>query len=218
MLVYEAEDREKSWVYLEVPRTGSTTITYHLRQLYPDARAVLGKHWPVTSEVAKYISSTWLISLREPFQRAVSCWRFFTVPGQIKFSDWLEVRLQYGFCDDSIEARPQWYWWKMLPVEGRNSVIYTETLASDLYEFVLENGGVWPAGYSVKRQNQSGSSWRNRKGHVTPPLPGKWYDVYTGKDEARVRELYSDDFREELGFSCDFESVVRRASLQPLVV
>ena len=36
------------WWYMEIPRTGSSTIDRGLRRFFPHAQAIYQKHWPIT--------------------------------------------------------------------------------------------------------------------------------------------------------------------------
>ena len=182
MLVNETDPR---WCYTEIPRTGSTTIDRGLRKTFPAAKAPFAKHWPVVP-LAGYIS---LVSIRNPYSRAVSCWSFFTQPG-VSFSDWLRRVETNGFCDIDIEARPQSYWYRLAEWDY---VIRQESLDSDLWQALQSFASEFDIPTQFRRLNDSNDGWRNRVG-VCKGRSRPWQAYYDLECVALVRKLYAEDF------------------------
>ena len=184
----------KPWIYMEIPRTASTTIEKCLRAVYPGSVALYQKHWPVS--VPGVVYSNWRItSVRNPYSRAVSCWQFFTVPGRISFEDWLlQVRAD-GFVEHNIEARPQDFWLKL---NGWETFIRFESLKADLEKLFITLGATNQiVTQNIPKINAIGGPWFNRLGKSTKGLRDKpWHDFYTEKAIELVREVYRKDFFE----------------------
>lgn len=206
---------KECWAYMEIPRTGSTTIDKKLRELFPEAKAPVGKHWPchvanVLAPLLEYVDGcppvSRVVTIRNPYSRAVSCWQFFTVPHSISFDGWLRDRLDVGFTDIMIEARPQSFWYAL---EHWTDVLHNETLEVDLKRF-LSRYNV-PIDFELKKLNASGSSWRNKLGFITTPV--KDYSVhYTPQTIQLVQKLYLDDFN-NLGYNLSFDAFMYDASV-----
>jgi len=181
-----------AWWYMEIPRTASTTIDRNLRALFPTAHAIYQKHWPVTPEL-KYsdlLKGQSIISIRNPFSRAVSCWQFFTVPGRISFVDWLQDRLRYGFTDIAIEARPQAYWFN-LHKGFWTHILRQEYLESDFRELLPKLG--FAGEYKIQKFNDINGPWTNRCGAKVTRTQ-RWQDYYCYDSRELVLKLYAEDF------------------------
>lgn len=177
---------------MEVPRTASTTIEKCLRAVYPGSVAELQKHWPCPPFEKK---DHWRItSVRNPFSRAVSCWQFFTVPGEISFEDWLLQVKTEGFVEHNIEARPQAFW---LNLNTWNSIIRFESLKADLEKLFSELGATnQTVTQNIPHHNAIGGPWFNRRGKSTRGLRDKpWHVFYTAKAIALVQDVYWSDFQ-----------------------
>lgn len=180
----------KLWWYMEVPRTGSSTIERTLKHIYDDAVAVYAKHWPILPPKA-FLDQNPLsvVSIRNPYSRAVSCWQFFTRPGEFTFREWTETRLRDGWFDAHIEARPQTFWlqlWKW------NVYIRQENLADDFWNFIwMMSPGIEK--FELHRYNDINGQWVNRVRAKTS-RDRHWQDYYCPATEQNVLELYSSDF------------------------
>ena len=107
---------DPKWWYMEIPRTGSSTLDRALFQVLPGAVSLYQKHWPILPTPFLDPNApdvTGIVSIRNPYSRAVSCWQFFTKPGSISFRDWTRERLIQGFVNLQIEARPQSFWFNL---------------------------------------------------------------------------------------------------------
>ena len=180
------------WWYMESPRTGSTTIDRSLRQLFPQARAPYQKHWPLTpgADLPELRGGKSLISIRNPYSRAVSCWQFFTKPGQCTFKEWLTARLTDGFCDIHIEARPQAFWFKLQ--SHWDFVIRQESLNLDFWAAVHSVDPTLGS-FELRQWNSINGDWVNRvqaRTHRGCP----WQEFYDQQAQELVRRVYAADF------------------------
>ena len=178
-----------AWWYMEVPRTGTTTTTSVLRHLYKYAYAPYAKHWPLAPPPYLTQKAKSLINVRNPYSRAVSCWQFFTVPGSVSFLDWTYERIAKGFVDINIEARPQFFWYK---IAKWDYVIRQECFKSDLSSF-LQGMGLPNSNFNFPVLNATGSDWVNRL-NLKTSREKPWHAYYCSKSEENVKELYSKDF------------------------
>ena len=179
-----------SWWYMEIPRTGTTTLTKALRSHFISACAPYAKHWPILPP-ASFLESKprSLVSVRNPFSRAVSCWQFFTVPGSISFLNWTIQRLNHGFFDVQIEARPQAFWYDL---HSWNHVIRQEHINEDFQKFLSDLGDTSnPSALPVL--NATNSEWTNRLNRKTR-RDRPWQEYYCDEAKANVLELYAADF------------------------
>lgn len=209
---------------MAIPKTASTVVDKQLRSFFPYARATTGKHWPCSvSQAIRHCGGQFealgrdvesriisAVTIRNPFARAVSCWKFLTKPNSISFSDWLDDMKENGFTDNNIEARPQWYWARR---NCWHAILRVETLDFDFAEFVRSQG-VWvPIDYRLPVMNAAGSEWRNKLGYRTTAIH-RYADIYSEAETVTsVIELYTDDFK-ELGYSTsirDFLSAMDKA-------
>ena len=187
MLVSDVEPR---WWYMEIPRTGSTTIDRGLRRIFPKAKAIYQKHWPILPP-SEFNAATSITSIRDPYSRAVSCWQYFTKPGQFSFSEWIRARLDTGFVDNQIEARPQAFWYCLRP--SWDAVIRQESFDADFWSAVHQ----FDSTIQVERLtkfNVINGAWVNRVGaRVHRDRP--WQDYYDDISiVCMVNELYAEDF------------------------
>lgn len=179
-----------TWWYMEIPRTGTTTLTKVLRNRFSAACAPYAKHWPILPPQSFLASKPLsLVSVRNPYSRAVSCWQFFTVPGSISFLDWTFQRLKCGFFDVQIEARPQSFWYDLCQWDH---VIRQEHINEDFQKFLAGLGD------SVKQitlpvLNATNSEWTNRLNKKTS-RDRPWQEYYCDKAKENVLELYQADF------------------------
>lgn len=182
---------DRGWYFMEIPRTGTSTIERTLRHYFPDAKAPYQKHWPIRHDDNLYFQKlSSVVSVRNPFSRAVSCWQYFTKPGDYTFQSWLEERLKEGFCDVFIEARPQSFWYELQPTW--DFVIRQESLEEDFHNFlhaVCENPSIHP----LQRYNDINGPWVN-KVQASPNRDRPWQDYYCKKTEELVLDLYAADF------------------------
>lgn len=203
MLALTTSSSCRLWYYMEVPRTGSTTIDRHLRKVFPSAVAIYQKHWPCLPRPSTSLGSDGLsvISVRNPFSRAVSCWQFFTTPNTISFTEWLTDCRNRGFVDVNIEARPQAFWYDLKP-DGWNYVIRQERLNDDLRDFVRGLGVT--TGVPINRLNDINGPWVNRvRARTSRPQP--WQSYYDETAKELVREVYRRDFESLIAYySLDF--------------
>lgn len=179
-----------NWWYMEIPRTGTTTLTKVLRNRFSSACAPYAKHWPILPPKSFLESKPLsLVSIRNPFSRAVSCWQFFTDPGSISFLDWTIERLKHGFFDMQIEARPQAFWYDL---HSWDYVIRQEHLNEDFQKFLsvltmTENPVKLPV------LNATNSEWTNRLNKKTS-RDRPWQEYYCDEAKSNVLELYRADF------------------------
>ena len=179
-----------AWWFMEVPRTGTSTIERSLRFAFPEAKAPYAKHWPLLPpEDFLKDKPLSVISVRNPFSRAVSCWQYFTRPGSISFLDWTRERLEQGWFDVHIEARPQSFWYEL---SAWDVVIQQEHLADDFWGFI-DKVSPETARFKLHRYNDINGSWVNRVRAKTK-REQPWRDYYCQKSEQNVRELYDSDF------------------------
>jgi hypothetical protein len=195
------------FIYMEVPRTGSTTVDRALRNLFPKAAAPAGKHWPIRWQqvlslpASGELSPRTVITLRNPYSRAVSCWQFFTDPAKVDFEQWLREVDTDGFVNLNIEAGPQVNWWQ---TNQWTNILRTETLEQDFNTFLRQIGRLAPdaAPLTLRQWNKTGGDWRNRVGVIpkrTQPIAG----YYTQTTRELVGRIYAADF--ELGSRLDFD-------------
>lgn len=179
-----------SWWYMEIPRTGTTTLTKVLRKRFSFACAPYAKHWPILPPKSFLDSQPLsLVSVRNPFSRAVSCWQFFTVPGSVSFLDWTVERLKQGFFDVQIEARPQAFWYDL---HAWNHTIRQEHMDDDFQKFLVALGD--PVNQVVLPVlNATNSEWTNRLNKKTS-RERPWQEYYCDKAKTNVLELYQADF------------------------
>lgn len=194
--------RNPFFIYMEIPRTGSTTINSALRTLFPMANAPAGKHWPVSwRDVIKSEDKhpATVITVRNPYARAVSCYHFFTDPTKVTFEQWLRGIDNDGFTDVNIEAGPQSLWWR---THVWNWVLHTETLQKDFNAFLRGVGRIHADAPDVTlRKNNKTGDWNNRIG--VRVLSTARQELYTPIARELVEKLYHEDF--ELGRVHDFD-------------
>jgi hypothetical protein len=184
-------DGKHNWWFMEVPRTGTSTIDRTLRKVFPAAEAIYAKHWPLPPPAELRNDALSLISIRNPFSRAVSCWQYFTKPDSISFVDWTAERGQKGWTDIYIEARPQTFWFNLWKWDV---VLRQEYLNSDFWDFVarvdlnrtLER-------FDLQRFNDINGTWVNRVKARTCRTR-HWRDYYCPAAERNVLEIYDADF------------------------
>lgn len=182
--------REPRWWYMEIPRTGTTTIDRGLRRVFPHAVAIYQKHWPILPPI-EFAVATSIVSIRNPYSRAVSCWQFFTKPGEVSFVDWLRQRQEHGFTDIQIEARPQTFWYTLRT--QWNAVIRQESLDDDFWATVRKIDPQIKPDY-LKRFNDINGPWVNRvQARVNRDRP--WQAYYDSETIDLVQRIYSEDFR-----------------------
>lgn len=185
---------DETWWYMEVPRTGSSTVERTLRYVFGSTvHAVYAKHWPLAPPDGFSQGAQSLISVRNPYSRAVSCWQYFTNPGSIEFADWLKERLANSFFDVHIEARPQWFWHSQ--ADKWDHVIRQERLSDDFWDFVtkLSPEGQEPEVFNLHRYNDINGHWVNRVGAKTNRTY-PWQSYYTQESRELVEQLYALDF------------------------
>ena len=186
-------DVVNQWWYMEIPRTGSSTLDRAFLRSFPHAKSVYGKHWPIlpTPFLHPYDRNVLgIVSVRDPFSRAVSCWQFFTAPGQISFAGWLEERKANGFTDVFIEAQPQSLWLKLHSWEF---VIQQESLEHDFWKIVQRiNPNL--SRHPLERFNDINGPWVNRV-RVKHPRDKPWQDYYCDDSTKLVLEVYAEDFK-----------------------
>lgn len=179
-----------AWWYMEIPRTASTTLDRNLRAAFPTASAIYQKHWPILPQAGRLLDGHSIVSIRNPYSRAVSCWQFFTKPGSISFLDWLKQRLRYGFTDISIEARPQAFWFS-LNADKWTHVIRQEYIENDFWHMMPQLGFVGK--FQLQKFNEINGIWTNRCGYRTSRLQ-PWQSYYCAESRKLVLELYEEDF------------------------
>ena len=180
---------EPRWWYMEIPRTGTTTIERGLRRVFTHAVAIYQKHWPRLPP-DEFAGATSMVSIRNPYSRAVSCWQFFTRPGEISFSDWLRQRKEHGFTDIQIEARPQAFWYALQPCW--DIVIQQENLDDDFWAAVRRVAPDVKPDY-LQRFNDINGPWVNRvRARVKRNCP--WQSYYDSESIALVQCVYAEDF------------------------
>ncbi len=194
MLANLADSVDEAWWYMEVPRTGSSTVERTLRHVFGSSvHAVYAKHWPVAPPDGFLRSSQSLITVRNPYSRAVSCWQYFTKPGSIEFTDWLKDRLEHSFFDVHIEARPQCFWHSQSA--KWDHVIRQEKLNDDFWDFVvrLDCQSQHTETFKLHRYNDINGHWVNRVG-VKTNRSYPWQSYYTQESRELAEKLYSLDF------------------------
>ena len=199
---------DSGWYFMEIPRTGTSTIERTLRHYFPDAKAPYQKHWPIRHDDNPYFRKlASVVSVRNPFSRAVSCWQYFTKPDAYTFQSWLEERLREGFCDVFIEARPQSFWYELQPawkergtsvvssMAAWDFVIRQESLEEDFHNFLRAvcDTFMFEAIDPLPRYNDINGPWVN-KVQARPSRDRPWQEYYCKKTEELVLELYDSDF------------------------
>lgn len=173
------------WYYMEIPRTASTSIDRYLRQRFRAAYAPYYKHWPVSPERGLTDSAPFrplrIVSVRNPYRRAVSAWRFTKSP--VPFSEWLRRRKNSGFYAEHIVGKPQSFWLRSSD-DGRWDIVLRAddgTLNLDMIEALhVLCPETAPSELPVLNATQ---------------YAGQWIDEYTESDSVRlVREIYAEDF------------------------
>lgn len=182
--------REPRWWYMEIPRTGTTTIDRGLRRVFPHAVGIYQKHWPILPPI-EFSAATSIVSIRNPYSRAVSCWQFFTRPGEISFVDWLRQQQDCRFVDRYIEARPQAFWYTLRP--RWNAVIRQESLDDDFWNTVKKIDAQIKPDY-LERFNDINGPWVNRV-QVRVKRDRPWQAYYDSETIDLVQRVYSEDFR-----------------------
>ena len=193
MLAYiEKLPDEKHWWYIEVPRTGSSTMMRVLQKQFK-CNATAAKHWPVLPAPSFLEEAVSVIWVRNPYSRALSCYQFFTVPGEITFQQWLVDRLDNSFFDWSIEARPQTYWYDLHT--NWDFVLRQEELREDYFKFLQKVSPrlaqVLPL--ELQRYNSINGSWHNRRQKRTQRLR-PWQTYFDRETKKLTEELYEEDF------------------------
>jgi hypothetical protein len=180
--------RNPCWWYMEIPRTGSTTVDRSLRKDFPLAKAAYPKHWPVVpTQNSTSIKS--ITTIRNPYSRAVSCWQFFTKPGQIEFVNWLEDKAMNGFFEIGMEARPQFFWYRLAKWDY---IVRQEQLEQD-YWAMMNTLAPDLQIRSLPRVNATNGMWLN-KVRVKTKREKPWPDYYSPRAEEAVRAIYATDF------------------------
>ncbi len=181
--------QDPRWWYLEIPRTGTTTMDRGMRRIFPHTVAIYGKHWPMLppEEFADALS---IVSVRNPYSRAVSCWQFFTQPGEVSFNTWVRQRLEQGFTDVQVEAQPQALWFNLNPCW--DAVIRQENFDADFWA-VARRIAPEITEVRLERFNDINGPWVNRvraRTHRDRP----WQEYYHSALVDAVRRLYAADF------------------------
>lgn len=179
------------WWYMEVPRTGTSTLERTLRHVFPEAKAIYAKHWPVLPPDDLLRASKSVVSVRNPYSRAVSCWQYFTVPGALTFVEWLQERKSENFFDIQIEARPQSFWLELC--QDWDFLIRQEVLAEDFWGFV-HSFVPDKKEFNLHRYNDINGNWVNRVRHKTSRT-APWQSYYTPEAVELVADIYASDFR-----------------------
>ena len=202
-------DADFPWWYMEIPKTATTAITHALRTYFGKSRAPYAKHWPVLPHIKFYLNSKSLVSIRDPYSRAISCWQFFCDSEAVPLVEWLKTCKREGFVDINIEARPQSYWLQ-LNVSDWDYEIRQEHVTQDLNRFWKETVNRPGSEIKVKRLNTSDSGrWLNRVGKRIKRTK-KWQEYYCQDSIKLVQELYEEDFeRLATYYDRDFNSTRR---------
>jgi len=184
--------QEPKWWYMETPRTGSSTLDRAMFKHLPGAVSLYQKHWPILP--APFLNPNApdvlaITSIRNPYSRAVSCWQFFTKPGSISFLDWTRERLDTGFLNKQIEARPQSFWFTL---HRWDVVIRQESLEDDFWALVHQLYPKMPR-QELARFNDINGPWPNRTGFKASRTD-PWFTYYCPQSEQNVRVLYASDF------------------------
>ena len=180
------------WWYMEIPRTGSSTLDRAMAKHLTGAISLYQKHWPIlpTPFLNPYARDvTAITSIRNPYSRAVSCWQFFTKPGAISFLDWTRERMQTGFVNIHIEARPQSFWFNL---HKWDVIIRQESLEEDFWAMVHRIHPTTPR-QPLTRYNDINGDWGNRVGAKTS-RPHPWYTYYCAESQHNVTQIYASDF------------------------
>lgn len=202
-------DADFPWWYMEVPKTATTSITHALRTYFGKSRAPFAKHWPVLPDLSFYNRSSSIISVRDPYSRAISCWQFFCDSEKVTLVEWLKDCKKNGFVDINIEARPQSYWLQ-LNLNDWDYVIRQENVSEDLNKFWRETVNREGTKIHVKQLNTSSSGkWTNRVGKRIK-RDKDWKEYYCDEAINLVKEIYAEDFKELASYyDKDFNSTRR---------
>ncbi len=202
-------DADFPWWYMEIPKTATTSITQALRTYFSKSRAPFAKHWPVLPSLNFYLKSKSIVSVRDPYSRAISCWQFFCDSDSVSLVEWLSTCKQKGFVDINIEARPQSYWLQ-LNVSDWDYKIRQEHVKQDLNKFWKDTVNRADSEMEVKRLNTSDSGkWVNRVGKRVKRTK-KWQEYYCPDSIKLVQEIYEEDFeRLATDYDRDFNSTRR---------
>jgi len=192
MLVHR---QQPAWWFMEVPRTGTSTLDRVFRKVFPQTQAMYAKHWPLLPPEEfrqKEPSPRSVISARNPFSRAVSCWQYFTMPGSITFLDWTRERLQQGWMDRQVEARPQSFWYQLWDWDV---VLRQEHLSEDFWQLIRSLRRHDPPSKPIElpRFNDINGPWVNRL-RARTKRDRHWQEYYCPEAEQNVQELYAEDF------------------------
>ncbi len=183
---------DKSWWYIEVPRTGSSTMMRVLQKQFK-CNATAAKHWPVLPPPFFLKEAVSVIGIRNPYSRALSCYQFFTVPGEVTFKQWLKDRIEHSFFDWHIEARPQAYWYGLH--DKWDFVIRQEELRDDYFKFLQEVSPrlaqILPL--ELQRYNSINGTWQNRRQKRTQRLR-PWENYFDQESKELTEKLYEEDF------------------------
>lgn len=213
-------NRERRWVYLGPPKTGSTTLTYLLtdgddwNNRRPLSRRIFGglkyagQHaMDIPDECRDYLV---FASVRNPYSRAVSLWWQWNIQSErtrehsaSSFEEFLEALLgwQENTDAESVPGNGFYHftlnrWFKWVPRVHR--YIRQEALAEDLNRLGLAEPVVAPLQNSAPdfRSSMFGSR-----------VPGDWMRFCTPKAVDLIRQWACEDF-ENLGYSADLTESV----------
>lgn len=180
------------WWYMEIPRTGTTSVTKGLRDCFGQSRAPYAKHWPLLPPTNFRAVAKSVVSIRNPLSRAVSCWKFFNDERNLSFSAWTRLCLSEGFFDSNIWSKPQTFWFD---ITGRkwDYILRQENLEADLKNFFTDYVNGNSSRIHAPFMNACGDDIVNRVG-VRTTKNDLWKSYYCEESLLNVKKIYESDF------------------------
>ena len=184
------------FLYSIPAKTGSSSICQCLEDDFGSKR-IYGKHSFYWHE--KYLDYQILLSVRNPFARAISLWGFFTDVTKVSFEEFIFLPDVADGYEKFWYCLPQTEWADYLP--RIDHILYLETIKEDYNSlpFVTEKRD------SIPVMNKTGSSV-SYIGLETKD-PGIWHQHFTPRAIGKVRELYLPDF-DRWGYSIFLEDAI----------
>lgn len=204
--------REPTWWFMEVPKTGSTAVSYAIHDSVADFSTPYQKHWPVLPpDWFLETNPKSVISVRNPYSRAVSCWLWCFAKGnaamsksaRLGFSSWLgdaakhKKLNQFAWTQPNIICLPQAMW---LGLHDYDFVLRQETLEEDL-KSALKLMGASPIAV-IQRNTAKGGYFVKGKDNVRRPSRSRhsdyaeqpWQSHYDDQTRLFVEEIWAEDF------------------------
>ncbi len=201
-----------TWWFTEVPKAGSTAVSYAIHDSNVEIETPYQKHWPV-------LPPGWfletkpksVISVRNPYSRAVSCWLWCFASGDAAinksartgFSAWLDAAAKhnklhkFAWRQPNTVCLPQAMW---LGLQEYDFVLKQETLEADLQD-ALRSMGATPIAIPQRNTAKSGYFIQGKHGGRRPVhsrhrdyAEQPWQSHYGGQAKQMVEEIWAEDF------------------------